>query len=275
MPDLNAYLDRIGYTGSRAPTLETLTAIHRAHLMTIPYENLNLHIGRDLPLGQAQAFEKIVGQKRGGWCCEMNGLMAWVLTEMGYVVSLLASGVMEQPQGDGSEGEHLVLLVRIDGRSWLVDVGFGNGIFEPIPMEVGSYTQGSLTYALSRSGDVWFFKNHQYGGAGFVFTLTPREMPHFTEMCRFLQTDPTGRFVTKTICFRFTEQGYDMLIGAVLTSVTGADVSERVIESQAEYEQALAEKFGLRFPPEILRPLWEKVWQRHQAWVRENAGLGA
>jgi N-hydroxyarylamine O-acetyltransferase len=275
MPDLNAYLDRIGYTGSRAPTLETLRAIHRAHLMTIPYENLNLHIGRGLPLDQMQAFEKIVGQGRGGWCYEMNGLLAWALTEMGYDVTLLASGVMEQPQGDGSEGEHLVLMVKIDGRPWLVDVGFGNGIFEPIPMEVGSYTQqGFLNYALSRNGDVWFFKNHQYGGAGFVFTLTPREMPHFTEMCQFLQTDPTGRFVTKTLCFRFTERGYDMLIGAVLTKVREAGVSERVIESEADYEQALGETFGLRFPLETLQPLWEKVWQRHLVWAQENARSG-
>jgi N-hydroxyarylamine O-acetyltransferase len=272
MPDLNAYLNRIGYTGSREPTLETLTAIHRAHLMTIPYENLNLHIRRSLPLDQAQAFEKIVTQGCGGWCYEMNGLMAWALTEMGYDVTLLASGVMEQPVGDGSEGEHLVLMVKIDGRPYLVDVGFGNGILEPIPMEPGSYTQGFLNYQLSRDGDVWFFRNHQYGGAGFVFTLTPRTMPHFTDMCQFLQTDPTGRFVVKTICFRFTEHGYDMLIGAVLTSITEAGVSERVIDNQADYEQVLSDKFGLRLPPETLRDLWAKVWQRYQAWVNENVG---
>jgi N-hydroxyarylamine O-acetyltransferase len=270
MPDLNAYLERIGYQGSREPTLETLTAIHRAHLMTIPYENLDLQLGRSLPLGEVPAFEKIVGQGRGGWCYEMNGLLAWVLIELGYDLTLLASGVMEQPQGDGSEGEHLVLLVNIDERPYLVDVGFGNGLIDPIPMEPGSYTQGFLTYELSCNGDIWFFKNHKYGGPGFVFTLTPRTMPHFTETCRFLQTDPTGRFVTKTICFRFTPEGYDMLIGAVLTIVTASGLRERVLDNVTDYEQVLTMHFGLRLPKAEVAQLWEKVWARHLAWSKET-----
>jgi N-hydroxyarylamine O-acetyltransferase len=201
----------------------------------------------------------------------MNGLFAWVLREMGYDVTLLASGVMPEPVGDGSEGEHLVLLVKIDGSPYLVDVGFGNGILEPIPMEPGSYTQGYFTYQLTHDGDIWFFRNHGLGGPGFVFTLTPRAMQHFTDTCKLLQTDPTGRFVTKTICFRFTPQGYDMLIGAIFAHITQAGASERVIDNEAEYERVLNEHFGLRFPPEILQPLWEKVWQRHLAWMQENA----
>src|SRR5262245_27288790 len=87
------YLERIGYNSSLEPNLETLTALHRAHLRTIPYENFDIHLGRTLPLDQEATFEKIVRQHRGGWCYEMNGLFAWVLVELGYDVTMLASGV--------------------------------------------------------------------------------------------------------------------------------------------------------------------------------------
>ena len=84
MPNLNDYLERIHYRGSLEPTLDTLKALHRAHLMAVPYENLDLHLGRSLPLDQMRAVEKIVTQGRGGWCYEMNGVFAWVLREMGF-----------------------------------------------------------------------------------------------------------------------------------------------------------------------------------------------
>src|SRR4051812_15166720 len=91
--DVNAYLERIGYHGSHEPTLATLTAIHRAHLLTIPYENFDIHLGRTLSLDLEKTFDKIVRQHRGGWCYEMNGLLAGALHELGFDVTLLASGV--------------------------------------------------------------------------------------------------------------------------------------------------------------------------------------
>ncbi len=91
--NLDAYLARIGYRGSLEPTPGTLRDLHCAHLLTIPYENLDIHLGRTLPLGEADIFSKLVTQKRGGWCFEMNGLFAWALRELGFVVTLLVAGV--------------------------------------------------------------------------------------------------------------------------------------------------------------------------------------
>ncbi len=269
--NLEAYLDRIDYHGSLEPTLATLTALHRAHLLTIPYENLDIHLGGTLSVEVDKTFAKIVTRRRGGWCYEMNGLFGWALRELGFDVTLLSSDVRSEFVGDGSSGDHLVLLVRLDGQPYLVDVGFGNGILEPIPLEVGAYTQGFLTYHLLNEGERWHFKNHQYGGPGFTFMLQAHVMSDFSKRCHELQTQPESGFVQNTVCLHFTPQGYVALRGAVLTTVTAQGVSEQIVDNSATYEQVLNNHFDLHFSPEQIATLWEKVWARHQAWREEKA----
>ncbi|MEO8395483.1 MAG: arylamine N-acetyltransferase [Chloroflexota bacterium] len=266
---LEDYLQRIGYSGSLEPTLATLTALHRAHLMAIPYENLDIHRGGTLSVEVDKTFDKIVTRRRGGWCFEMNGLLGWALRELGFDVTLLSSDVRSEFVGDGSSGDHLVLMVRLDQRPYLVDVGFGNGLLEPIPLEPGTYTQGFLTYHLLNEGERWFFQNHQYGGPGFIFTLQPHSMSDFSKRCHELQTLPESGFVQNTVSFHFTPQGYVALRGAVLTTVTAQGVTEQIVDNSATYEQVLNSQFGLQI--DGIEPLWEKVWARHQAWLEENA----
>ncbi|MCC6801501.1 MAG: arylamine N-acetyltransferase [Anaerolineae bacterium] len=266
--DVNAYLERIGYHGELEPTLDTLTALHRAHLMAIPYENLDIHLGSYLSLDEAAIFDKLVTRRRGGWCYEMNGLLAGVLRAMGYDVTLLSSDVRADFVGAGMSGDHLILLVKLD-RPYLVDVGFGNGLLEPIPLEPGAYTQGFLTYRLLQDGDRWFFQNHPHGGAGFVFTLEPRTLPYFTRRCHELQTLPQSGFVRTTVCMRFTPDSLLTLRGAILQTITAHGATERVVDSEATYRQLLGSRFDLHLSD--VAPLWQKVWERHQAWTRENA----
>lgn len=267
--DVNAYLERIGYHGALEPNLETLTALHRAHLLMIPYENLDIHLSSYLSLDEDAIFDKLVTRRRGGWCYEMNGLLAGVLRELGYDVTLLASDVRAEFVGDGSGGDHLILLVKLD-RPYLVDVGFGNGLLEPIPLEAGTYTQGFLTYHLLRDGDRWYFENHPYGGPGFVFTLEPRTLPYFTRRCHELQTLPESGFVRTTVCMRFTADSLLTLRGAVLRTVTAQGMTEQIVDNSETYQQLLNSAFDLHLPD--VAPLWEKVRARHLAWERENAG---
>jgi N-hydroxyarylamine O-acetyltransferase len=269
--NLDAYLDRIGYHGALDPTLATLTALHRTHLLSIPYENLDIHLGSYLSVDPEKIFDKIVTRHRGGWCYEMNGLFSWALREIGFDVTLMSSDVRDEFVGDGSAGDHLVLRVMLDQRPYLVDVGFGNGILEPIPLEAGQYQQGYLNYHLLNEGERWFFQNHQYGGPGFVFTLQPHTLSDFTRRCDELQTLPDSGFVRATVCFRFTPQGYICLRGAVLTTVTEQGTSEQSVENSATYEQVLNSQFDLHFLSEQIEALWEKVWARHQLWLQEKA----
>src|SRR6185503_6394389 len=98
--DLQAYLDRIGFAGEARPDLATLTALHRAHLLAIPYENLDVQFGTPVTIEPAAAFEKIVTRGRGGWCYEMNGLFGAALDEIGFQVTRLAGGVRRDLMGE-------------------------------------------------------------------------------------------------------------------------------------------------------------------------------
>src|SRR5688572_18999132 len=108
--------ERIAYTGSNSPTLENLRQIHRAHLLAIPFENLNIHIPREIVLDEDLLFAKIVNEKRGGYCFEQNGLMAAVLREMGYELQRIEANVYSQERNHFSiPMNHMALLVTLEG----------------------------------------------------------------------------------------------------------------------------------------------------------------
>ncbi|NNJ12859.1 acetyltransferase [Chloroflexales bacterium ZM16-3] len=265
---LDAYLTRIGYTGALRPDLATLCALHRAHLLAIPYENLDIHLGRRLTLDLPQIFAKLVDARRGGWCYEMNGLFAWALRQIGFRVRLLSGTVGRASEGDTVEGNHLVLLVELD-QPYLTDVGFGNGLLEPLPLVAGRYHQGFLTYALTTDDTRWHFQNHAHGGPGFDLRLTPHRLADFAAACHALQTVPTSGFVRTTVCHRFTLTGIVSLRGAVLTEVRAEGLARRTIIDAAAYASVLREQFGLDIPQ--VAALWEDIWSRHLAWLATQA----
>jgi N-hydroxyarylamine O-acetyltransferase len=256
---LEPYLNRIGYHGALKADLETLIALHRAHVQTIPYENLDIALGRTLFLDEATIYAKLVTTRRGGWCYEMNGLFAWSLQELGFNVTRLASTVGRQSP-DTEDGSHMLLLVELD-RPYLADVGFGSGLLEPIPLEEGVCQQEFLTYRLAQQGERWVFTNH--GGQIIDFTRRARCLSDFAAYCTHLQSSPESWFVRTTVCHRFTPQGILTLSGAVLREVTANGSTKQVIMSREAYEQTLSRQFGLRLPEAELASLWQKVWERH------------
>jgi len=265
------YLKRIHYVGEVNPDIVTLTALHKAHLLTIPYENLDIHRDCPLTVDVPQIYEKIVTNHRGGWCFEMNGLFAWVLREIGFDVTLLSSFVgrdKTEPIPD-EVGGHLILLVKLD-KPYLTDVGFGNGILEPLPLLEGTYQQNFLTYGLSQEDGRWWFTNQLYGGPGFDFDLEPHQLSDFAGQSTYLQTSPESGFVKTTVCMRFKPDG-DMVIlrGAVLRTITAKGPDDQIIGSLSQFEKVLSDEFDLHLPDANL--LWDKIWARHQAWVKESS----
>ena len=262
---LNTYLTRIGYTGPIKPTLEALHGIHRAHLLAIPYENLDIHLGRPLSLDIHLIFDKLVQRRRGGWCYEMNGLLAWALREVGFNVTLLGGTVGRERLGPLAEGNHLIMLVQLD-QPWLADAGFGNGILEPLPLIEGEHKQNGFVFRLAHAGQRWNFYNHDYGGPGFDFTLEPRTLGDFAERCHWLQTSPDSGFVRVAVCHRWHADGLTSLRGAVLQHITPDGVKEQVIESESDYRYSLDNTFDLDLGDDLHR-LWPKVWQSHLMWM--------
>lgn len=260
--DLDAYLQRIGYSGPVAPTREVLFDVHRRHLRAIPYENLDIHLGRGLPLDVAATYDKIVQRRRGGWCYEMNGLLAWALSEMGFSVRLLASDV-------GTPGDHLLLLVALD-HPYLADVGFGNGLYEPVPLRAGDHAQNGFVYRLEPEGSRWRFVNQPTAGDSFVFDLAPRELADFAERCQWLQTSPDSGFVRNVACHRFSDDGRIFsLRGAVLTTYRGPDKTSRTLADADDFTTTLRDTFLLDLPEAT--GLWTAILARHAAWRATQA----
>jgi N-hydroxyarylamine O-acetyltransferase len=262
--NLDQYLQRIKYSGSLKPNLETLVGVHRHHLLHITYENLDVHFGRTLELDPARAFEKIVLENRGGWCYEMNGLLAWALNELGFDVQLLACAVGQT----NASANHLALKVNLE-RPYLADAGFGNGLLEPIPLEPGVYVQQSRAFRLEQNGTHWKFQMPSLNlgaiGNSFDFTLEPQNIEDFQARCTYLQTSPESGFVRVVVCHRMTEQGVQSLRGAVLQTITNGIETSRTLETQSDYDTVLRDVFDLHLETSAL---WTKVWASHLAWLK-------
>ena len=135
------------------PTLPTLQALHQAHQLAVPFENLSIHFHQPISLQQEALYEKIVLRHRGGFCYELNGLFAWLLQHLGFQVSLLSAGVARR-DGDFSPAfDHLTLLVhRLSDADWVADVGFGDSFLLPLLLEADGEQEGGdgRTYRLLR-----------------------------------------------------------------------------------------------------------------------------
>ena len=267
MSRLDAYLDRIGYSAPVRVDRQTLFGLHRAHLLAIPYENLDIHLGRALTLDVDAIFDKIVTRRRGGWCYEMNGLFAWALREIGFDVSLLAGTVGRRASGPTAEGNHLLMSVRLD-QPYLADVGFGNGFLDPLPLAAGRYVQTDFLkpFELRQADGRWELVGDGVGGGGFDFTLEPAVMTRFAAQCHHLQTSPESGFVRVAVCHRFRPDGIYSLRGAVLQQTNALGTASTTLDHAARYRQALEDLFGLHLPE--VDPLWQQVWSAHQNWTQ-------
>jgi arylamine N-acetyltransferase len=267
---INDYLDRINYRGPVHRDLATLTALHRAHLFAIPYENLDVQLGRPVTIERAQIFEKMVTRRRGGWCYEMNGLFGWALKQLGFKVTRSAGAVMRRTRGADAVGNHLVLKIELDEGTWLGDVGFGDGPLDPIRVVPGPFESHGFKFVLTSEDDGWWrLHNHNGGGApSFDFDLSPANESLLEAKCAWLQSSEQSLFVQNAVCQRHFERGLWLLRGRVLRELTPFDQKDHIIEDAAEYLGVLNKVFGLDVPEAAT--LWPRICARHEVVMAEQ-----
>jgi arylamine N-acetyltransferase len=156
---LGAYLERIGYTGPVAPTLEVLRGMHTAHFYTVPFENLSIARGERIVVDPARNYEKVVERQRGGFCIELTGLFAWALREIGFRVDLLGARVVQSDGNLGAERSHMALRVHVPDHEddpWIADVGFGGQVAAPLRLhDPAPQLNERRQYIVRRDGDRW------------------------------------------------------------------------------------------------------------------------
>jgi N-hydroxyarylamine O-acetyltransferase len=240
--NVDAYLARIGYEGAREADEGTLAALHRAHMLAVPFENLDIHLGVENVLDPEHIFDKIVNRRRGGWCYELNGLFALLLEALGFSVTRhSASVVVGEPTPDFA---HLTLRVDLD-RPWLADVGFGASFTRPLRLDdEGNQERDGNVYRLARDGD-GRMALHENGEREYRFATEPRRMEQFAEMCALQQTSPDSVFRHAPICSRATEEGRQSLSGMRLITTTKDGRTERELASEEERQAVLREVFGV------------------------------
>jgi N-hydroxyarylamine O-acetyltransferase len=249
--DLDAYLSRIEYSGTLAPTFSVLEGLHFAHATHIPFENLDIVLGRPIRLDLASIQGKLVGARRGGYCFEQNRLLAAVLEQLGFSITPL-SGRVRLGTTRILPRTHMMLKVDVEGAPWLADVGFGRtGLLHPVPLAGGAESrQGAWSYRVVEQDQLRILQtqdNHTWVDV-YAFTLDPQLDVDYEIANYYTSTHPDSRFVQT-----FTAQRPSLDARYIVRNWEYAVQREsredsRPITSNEELLQVLREVFGLEFP---------------------------
>jgi N-hydroxyarylamine O-acetyltransferase len=247
------YLERIHYNGQKVkPGIENLRRLHIAHLQSVPFENLDISLKRKIRLDESSLWKKIVTDRRGGFCYELNGLFAWLLKKIGFEVTYLNARVFDRDGNLGIDFDHLALLVQVPGQSsrWLADVGFGDSFNEPLNFEDREeQIQGLRAYRLEQSpnGFITWQKNYDSSWERqYFFDLQARQFPDdYETACLYHQTSSESWFTRGSIISRATEDGRVSLEDGRLIVTKNGRRTERPVENDEEYHGLLKERFGV------------------------------
>jgi N-hydroxyarylamine O-acetyltransferase len=244
-----AYLDRIRYEGPLTPSAEVLRSLHRANMFAVPFENLDIGLGREIVCDEGRFLNKIVTEQRGGFCYEMNGAFAALLRALDFKVTLLSARVSGDGGRDGPEFDHLALRVELE-EPWLADVGFGDSFVEPLLLEPDlEQEQFGRRYRLT-SADSGLCLEANADGAWrkqYGFTLQARKLAEFAAMCHYHQTSPDSPFTRKRVCSLATPEGRITVTGDKLIETRNGVREERAL-TEDERVAILHERFGVNLP---------------------------
>jgi arylamine N-acetyltransferase len=262
--DLEAYFARIGYAGPRTADLATLATIVRHHAASIPFEAIDVLLGKGLDVAPEAIFDKLVRRKRGGYCFEQNGLLLAVLTALGFEANAHLARVLWMQPADAPplKATHMALIVRLDGRDYLADAGFGNGTptaplafdtSEPqaTPLETFQLRSVSAGHVLEmRMGENW--------APVYEILAEPPTDEDLAEANLFTSTHPESRFRRDLMLARATTDARFLLLGNRLM-IRPAHGSAEV--RSLDGPEALAETIETVFNLEV-QPEWQELFER-------------
>ena len=248
MFDLDAYLARIGLAGRPG-----LAEVHRAHVTSIPFENLDPYSGRAVSLDIDDLQQKLVVERRGGYCFEHNLLLREALQALGAEVDMFLARVrLGAPSGVTRPRSHLVLRIRSGGGDWHADVGFGNGtLLDPIPFGPGAeYEQAGWRFRVVEEDHELVLQGFQSGEWVDVYAFPPQPVARIDveTINWYVSTHPSSPFVTGLVVARQGEDGRRLVLSdwsdLSLTESTPRDSSTTPVEP-GEVPGLLADRFGL------------------------------
>jgi N-hydroxyarylamine O-acetyltransferase len=256
--ELELYFERVGYRGPRTPSLEVLHALTAAHTQTIPFENLDVLLGRGIDLGFNAVFDKLVRSQRGGYCFEQNWLFLNVLQTLGFDVTPLSARVrLDRARDFTPPRTHVFIRVVLDNTTWLTDVGVGAAsltsaiAFDTAPEQATPHEARRIVREAGR-----YFHQIRFGSDWHdVYEFTGEEMPAIDREVGnwYTSTHPQSGFKSRLTVARAGAEGrrYTLLNRELKIRERDGRASVRPIASAVELLELLAEFFGLRFPDDV------------------------
>src|SRR2546425_2268011 len=251
------YLARIGYRGPTRPSVEGLRSLHKKHLLSIPFENLDIHLGRPIFLSQEAFFEKIITHRRGGFCYELNGSFEALLTSLGFKVRMLSARVAQKNSGFTPEFDHMTLLITMKDR-WLADVGFGDSFTEPKRLDYeGPQTDNGRVYRITRRAggrllSRWDGEKNLWEPQ-YQFSVRLRSLRDFVRRRRFQQTSPNSHFKKGRVCTLLTRDGRVTLTDSKLIVTRRGRRIERPVNNRREFARLFRKRLALNFQNDSMR----------------------
>jgi N-hydroxyarylamine O-acetyltransferase len=261
--DVPAYLARLRLDALPEPTAAGLRDLHRAHVAAIPFENLDIIVGRGVDVALPAVQAKLVGRRRGGYCFEHNTLFGAVLDRAGFEV-IRVSARVRMGVGFVRPRTHMALLVRAEGRPWLADVGFGgDGLLEPIPLDHECTSrQGGWTYrVLQESEWTWVVQGMRPEGwlDLYGFTLEPQHPIDYVMANHFTSTHPLSSFTHLATVQRPAPDRRLTMRGRRLVDARPDGTAEERVVDAGDLHDVLLERFGIALTAEeldVLRARW-------------------
>jgi len=247
--DLESYLERIGIEDIPNATLEDMALVQHAHRLSIPFENLDVRLGRGITIDNDAIFEKLVTRRRGGYCFEHNALLRNALRAIGFTVRPLLARVWLFAK-ETPPKTHTLNLVNIGGEDWIADAGFGGSYCPSMPMREGAITSGDdgLVHRLVIDADHGWMLQVKIGDAfknEFSFTLDSIADLDMAMANHWTATSPVSRFLHSVIVNISTRDGMINLNNNILKITHGSDEMVKTIPNDASLQITLKDYFGI------------------------------
>jgi N-hydroxyarylamine O-acetyltransferase len=241
-----AYLDSVGVTAPAVSDTAGLRTLHRAHQLTVPFENLSIHLAEPISLDEPDLIDKIVRRRRGGFCYELNGAFALLLEALGARVSRVGARVYGEA-GLSPPLDHLALIVRpADGTGpWLADVGFGSHSDYPLLLDTRDDQDdpaGRFRLADADEGDIDVLRD---GKPQYRLETRERSLADCVPTCWWQQTSPLSHFTQSTICSRLTPDGRVSISGRMLIQTRHGTRTEQQLDTDDTLLAAYRDHFGI------------------------------
>lgn len=250
--DTTKYLQRLSVEYNETASLKYLSELHRRHLYTIPFENLDIHNNAPIELDVNKLYDKIINRNRGGFCYELNGLFNELLKELGFKTYFVSCNVFSPDKNDfGPDFDHIAMIGEIDGDEYLIDVGFGENFIEPLKLifDVPQNEYG-VTYILEKLNDDEIVLKKSKDGNEYLneykFKLAPRDFNEFEGMCHFQQTSTESHFTKKKICSIAKPNGRVSLSDNKFIITDNGQRTETDVKDENDFNKKLFEIFQIK-----------------------------